>query len=155
MCGKIAAGKSTLATKLTEQEQTILLVEDEWLNALFSDQLNDISDYLRCTTKLRSMMAPHIMSLLDEGMSVVLDFSANTVEMRKWIREILDTTQAAHELHLLTPSDEVCLERLRVRNARGDHPFKVSEAEYEQFSKHFMPPTPDEGFNVVVHDQLI
>ena len=36
-CGKIAAGKSTLAAKLAEQEGTVLIAEDAWLAALYAD----------------------------------------------------------------------------------------------------------------------
>jgi len=31
------------------------------------------------------------------------------------------------------------------------HPFQVSDAEYDQFTRYFVAPEPDEGFNVVVH----
>jgi len=47
--------------------------------------------------------------------------------------------------------DALCKQRLRERNAAGAHPFQVSEAEFDQFTSYFVPPTPDEGFNVVVH----
>ena len=37
------------------------------------------------------------------------------------------------------------------RNAAGEHAFQASESEYEIFTRYFVPPTPEEGFNVVVH----
>jgi hypothetical protein len=42
-------------------------------------------------------------------------------------------------------------QRLRQRNTSGEHQFHVSDAEFEQFTAHFVPPEADEGFNVVVH----
>ena len=153
LCGKIAAGKSTLARKLASQPQTVLISEDDWLNHLFADQMTSISDYVRCSAKLRSVMSEHVASLLQAGSSVVLDFPANTVETRKWMLGIVDQTNADHQLHLLNPSDEVCLERLHQRNATGDHPFAVTEEQFHQITQHFAPPSSDEGFHVVPHQE--
>ena len=152
LCGKIAAGKSTLAASLAGAPGTVLIAEDDWLNALFADELVSLPDYVRCSSKLGRIMAPHVAAVLNAGVSVVLDFPANTVEQRRWMRGILATTTAAHQLHLLETPDEVCLARLRARNSRGDHPFAVTEAQFHQFSSHFAAPTPDEGLNVVRHD---
>lgn len=152
MCGKIAAGKSTLANRLASPEGTVLITEDAWLGALFADRMATPHDYVRCTGKLRAVMGPHVAALLRAGISVVLDFAANTVEQRAWVRGILEETGAAHQLHLLAPPDAVCLERLRRRNASGTHPFVVTDEQFHQFSRHFVPPGPEEGFNVVTHD---
>ena len=35
ICGKIAAGKSTLARRLADQPNTILISEDVWLSTLY------------------------------------------------------------------------------------------------------------------------
>jgi predicted kinase len=151
LCGKVAAGKSTLAATLAAQDATVLIAEDDWLIALYAEQMTSLSDYVRCATKLRSVMGPHIVSLLKSGTSVVLDFPANTVEARQWIRGVLRDSGAAHQLHLLNTPDDVCLARLRQRNATGDHPFAVTEEQFRQISKHFVTPAPDEGFDIVLH----
>ena len=96
-------------------------------------------------------MTPHIVDILRQGLSVVLDFPANTVKNRGWMRSLIAQAEAAHELHLLDLSDEICKQRLRQRNAGGAHPFQVSDDEYDQFTRYFVPPGPDEGFNVIVH----
>ena len=67
------------------------------------------------------------------------------------MRSLIDQSGAAHELHLLDVPDTVCKQRLRERNASGEHPFQVSEAEYDLITSYFVPPGPGEGFNVVVH----
>ncbi len=67
------------------------------------------------------------------------------------MRLLIDQSSAAHELHLLDLPDWICKERLRERNEGGEHPFQVSEAEYDLFTSYFVPPGPGEGFNVVVH----
>ncbi|MEP4196828.1 MAG: ATP-binding protein [Aliishimia sp.] len=153
LCGKVAAGKSTLAAKLAAASNTILIAEDEWLAALFSEDLRRPKDYARMMEKLRAAMAPHIVDLLNVGVSVVLDFQANTVESRNWMRGLLDQTDADHQLHVLIPPNEVCLARLRHRNESGLHPFTVTEDQFHQISAYFDPPTPDEGFNLVLHDK--
>ena len=154
LCGKIAAGKSTMAAKLAEPAGTVLIAEDDWLATLFSEEMSAVKDYARCAPKLRKIMGPHIASLLNAGIPVVLDFQANTIESRKWMRGILDQTSAAHQLHVLVPPDEVCLARLRSRNASGIHPFSVTEDQFHQVGRYFVPPTPEEGFNLVVHEQI-
>jgi predicted kinase len=150
-CGKIAAGKSTLAASLASAPGIVLIAEDDWLNALFADELVSLPDYVRCSSKLRPIMGPHVAALLNAGVSVVLDFPANTVEQRRWMRGILENTTASHQLHLLDAPDEVCLDRLRTRNSLGDHPFAVTEAQFRLFSGHFAGPRPEEGFNLVRH----
>ena len=67
------------------------------------------------------------------------------------MRSVIAEANAAHELHLLDVPDAICKQRLQERNARGKHPFSVSEAEYDLFTSHFVPPGPEEGFNLVVH----
>lgn len=151
ICGKIGAGKSTLAKALAARPARLLISEDHWTSHLFADQLKTIDDYSRLSQRLRTAMAPHIVAILRAGLSVVLDFPANTPAQRGWMRGLIEAAGVPHELHLLDMPDALCLERLRRRNASGEHPFVVSDAEFAQFTRHFSPPAPDEGFNVVVH----
>jgi len=151
LCGKIAAGKSTLARRLAARPASLLISEDHWTLNLFSDDLRTIDDYGRFSARLRAAMGPHIVDILGQGLSIVLDFPANTVSTRNWMRSLIDRSGAAHELHLLDVPDTICKQRLRERNAGGEHPFQVSEAEYDLFTSYFVPPGPSEGFNVVVH----
>ncbi len=152
VCGKIGAGKSTLAASLAQQQATILIAEDDWLKALFDDQLETLKDYARCSRKLRQVLAPHVSEILRAGLSVVLDFPANTVDQRAWMRALLDMTEATHQMHVLETPDAVCLARLQERNATGAHPFQVSDAQFAEMSRHFVRPTPEEGFTLVLHD---
>jgi predicted kinase len=151
LCGKIAAGKSTLARRLAARPATLLISEDHWTSTLFAGHLRTIDDYTRYSVRLRAAMGPHVVAILRQGLSVVLDFPANTVGQRKWMRSLVAETKVAHELHLLDVPDAVCKERLRGRNEGGEHPFQVSDAEYDQFTRYFVPPGADEGFDVVVH----
>ena len=151
LCGKIASGKSTLAAQLGNQTNAVHIAEDAWLSALFADEMASITDFVRCSARLREVMEPHIVAILNSGVSVILDFQANTVDSRRWIKTILDKTSAAHQLHVLDTPDALCLARLQARNAKGDHPFTVSDAQFHQITKHFVMPSEDEGFNLTVH----
>lgn len=151
LCGKIAAGKSTLARQLATRPNTLLISEDHWTSTLFGEDLKTIDDYSRLSERLRSAMGPHVITILKLGVSVVLDFPANVVSYRAWMRSLFTEAKVAHELHYLDTPDNVCRQRLIVRNAGGNHPFQVSETDYDLFSSYFEPPQPSEGFNTVVH----
>jgi predicted kinase len=148
LCGKIASGKSTLAGKLTAEPATLLISEDAWLADLFGPEMASIQDYVRCSARLRAVMEPHVVSLLKAGVSVVLDFPANTPDTRLWMRRVASAAGCAHTLHFLNVPDEVCKERLRQRNAAGLHPFSVSDEQFEAITRHFVPPQADEGFEI-------
>ncbi|MCR9109344.1 ATP-binding protein [Marivita sp. XM-24bin2] len=153
LCGKIAAGKSTLAAKLSIQPETVMISEDAWLKSLFADEMTTGADYVRFSGRLKAAMEPHVLALLAKGISVVLDFPANTRSQRGWLKHLSDETGVPHVLHYLDASDELCLQRLRARNAKGGHAFAVTDAQFWQFTKYFDPPSPEEGFNVVRHEQ--
>lgn len=151
LCGKIAAGKSTLARRLAARPATLLIIQDHWMSNLFPTEVRTIDDFAGHSARLRAAIGPHIVDILRQGLSVVLDFPANTVTYRKWMRSLITQADVAHELHLLDFPDAICKQRLRQRNADGEHPYQVSEATYELFTSYFVPPGPDEGFNVVIH----
>ncbi len=151
LCGKIAAGKSTLAKALAAQNRAVVLSEDEWLPLLYPDELLTIPDYMCYSTRLKKVVGPLVRDLLAAGVTVVLDFPANTMEQRRWMKELADSTGAPHTLHYLDVSDEVCKDRLKARNAGGDHPFEVTDEQFAKITSHFVPPSEGEGFRMVVH----
>jgi predicted kinase len=151
LCGKIASGKSTLAAELSNTPNNVLISEDDWLVALFADQISTGADYLHYASRLQAVIGPLVAAILRAGTSVTLDFPANTVAQRRWMRTIIQDSGVAHQMHVLDPPDDVCLERLRTRNAKGMHEFAATEAQFRQFAKHFVVPTEDEGFNVIWH----
>lgn len=78
LCGKIGAGKSTLAAQLASRPRTVLISEDAWLAALYPGEIREVADYARCAGRLRQAMGGHVAALAAAGLSVVLDFPANT-----------------------------------------------------------------------------
>lgn len=151
LCGKIAAGKSTLARRLADAPGTVLVSEDALLSRLFPGEIRSLEDYARCVGRLREALGPHLQALLRTGISVVLDFQANTRQARAWMRSVFEGAGAAHLLHFLDVPDEECRRRLRARNAAGTHEYRVGEADFDLFTSRFVAPADDEGFVVVRH----
>ena len=151
ICGKVAAGKSTLAARLADAPATILIAEDHWTSRLFKDELKTVADYARYSRRLRDAMGPHIVTLLQAGLSVVLDFPANTPANRQWMRSLFEAAGTGHCLHFLDVSDTVCRQRLRQRNEAGEHEFTVSDTEFDEITSYFVPPAAAEGFKVMVY----
>ena len=148
LCGKIASGKSTLAARLAAAPGAVLLSEDHLLARLYPGEILSLEDFVRCSGRLRAAIGPHVEALLRAGVSVVLDFQANTPASRAWMRGLFERAGAGHVLHWLDASDAACLARLRARNAAGAHDYQVSDEDFAVFTRHFVPPGADEGFEV-------
>ena len=154
MCGKMAAGKSTLARDLAERQHAVLLVQDEWLGTLFPGEIGDIPTFFDRSSRLRNVLAPHVCTLLSKGVSVVLDFPANTEEQRAWFREILACADVGHELHFVDAPDALCKRQLKDRSK--DLPAGTrwtTEAEFDAITAYFQPPSKKEDFNIVRHER--
>lgn len=149
LCGKIASGKSTLAKELALAPNTMIISEDSWLANLYPGDIRTVPDYIRCAANLRNAVGPHVTELLRIGVSVVLDFPANTIANREWMRGLLDGIQSGHVLHFLDVPDDVCLVRLHVRNAASAHAFVVDDTEFHLITRYFEAPRQEEGFNVI------
>jgi predicted kinase len=156
MCGKMAAGKSTLSRELAANERAVLLVQDDLLESLYPGEFVDLAAFLKFSTRLRATVAPHVVSLLALGMTVVLDFPGNTRKSRAWFREIFESGGADHELHYIVASDDLCKRQLEQRS-RGlglEAGAKWTTVEdFEEVTAYFEPPAADEGFNVVRHER--
>lgn len=152
MCGKMAAGKTTLSRQLAEHENALLLVEDQLLEQLYPHEIHSIADYVKFSSRLQQALTAHVLSLLAKGVSVVLDFPANTREQRAWFRKLFESASADHELHFVDASDDLCKQQLRKRSAAypAGTPW-TTEAEFDAITAYFQPPAPDEHFNVVHH----
>lgn len=151
VCGFAASGKSTLAAQLAQTQDAIVLSEDQWLSALFADELNSLSDYVRCTKRLRSALGPHVVTLLQTEQAVVMDFAANTAEARQWLVGLAQQAEVPVTLHYLHVPKEVCWSRALARNREGLHEFQLSKDQFDQLASHFEPPIAAEGFALVTY----
>jgi predicted kinase len=155
ICGKIAAGKSTLAARLADAPATVLVSEDYWLSRLYGEELKTVADYARYSSRLRTAMGGHVEALLKAGLSIVLDFPANTISNRQWMRTIFEGAGVEHRLHFLDLPDDVCKGRLRQRNAAGTHEYVVSDTEFATITSYFQPPTEQEAFTTIVYREHV
>lgn len=153
-CGKMAAGKSTLAKKLTKQHNAILLVEDDWLSKLFSEEITDIASYVQYSARLKSILAEHILTILTHGTSVVLDFPGNTIKQRSWLRNLYRVDGVSHIMHYVDMTDEVCKRQLKKRSKnKPEGTAFTSDSEFDTITNFFQPPSENEGFNIIRYQQ--
>jgi predicted kinase len=152
MCGKMASGKSTLAKRLASEHNAVLLIEDDLLARLFPNEITDLNSYVKYSTRLKDTLAEHIGEMLKQGLSVVLDFPANTQRQRTWFRQLIEMSEAPHQLHFVDVADEICKKQLKERNAKDNaHNVMQNEETFDLLSIHFVAPEPEEDFFVVHH----
>ncbi|WP_345994005.1 ATP-binding protein [Sulfurimonas sp. HSL-1716] len=152
LCGKMAAGKSTLSKKLAEKHDALLLCEDTMLEKLYPAEITTIHDYLKYSQRLKELLKEHIVELLKKGNDIVLDFPANTKNQRAWFREIFESANVEHVLHFVDKSDDVCKAQLRKRNENlpKDAPL-TSEETFDAITGYFEAPGNAEGFCIQIY----
>jgi predicted kinase len=74
------------------------------------------ADHVRHSKRMKAVLAPLAVRLLQLGVPVVFDFAGNTPNDRVWVRSIFESANADHVLHYVVASDESCKVRLRFRN---------------------------------------
>jgi predicted kinase len=154
ICGKAASGKTTLARELAARHAAVMFGEDEWLT-LLDAEINGLADHVRHSKRLKAVLAPLAVRLLQLGVSVVFDFAGNTPNDRAWVRSIFQSANADHVLHCIVASDEACKARLRLRNQtkpEGLYFGFVSEHLFDEVTRYFTPPSDQESFHVVHHE---
>lgn len=152
LCGKMAAGKSTFAKGLARAQNAVLLVQDEFLAALYPGEIQTIQDFAQCAARLREALSVHIRDILSHGVPVVLDFPGNTRTQRQWFRALAEAANVELELHFIDAPDDLCKRQLRQRSqALPVGSAWSTEAEFDAITAYFEAPTEEENFNVVRH----
>ncbi len=150
-CGKMGAGKSTLSGKIARECGAVLISEDEWLAALFPDEIKDFNDYISYSSRLKPVLRSHIEQVLLAGTSVVLDFPGNTRKQRAWFKDIYSKHGIPHELHYLSVDDEVCLKQLKQRQKEQPERAQFDTEEvFRMVTDYFEPPEESEAFNIQI-----
>ncbi len=151
-CGKMAAGKSTMAAKLAQTHNAILLSEDDWLGQLYPEEIKVFDDYIKYSARLKPLLKMHVQNLLLSGLSVVMDFPGNTKNQRRWFKGIVSEFRLSHQLHYLERSDETCITQLKERSKKlpVGSAF-TTEEEFYAVNQYFQPPLSEEGFDVKVY----
>jgi len=107
---------------------------------LYGPELRTLADYFERCDRLRAPLAPHVVGLLRAGVSVVLDFHANTIRQDDGcVRSSRRPRRPTNSISSMYPT-------------RGAPPEDgVSDAEFDHVTSFFVPPAPGEAFNVVRH----
>jgi predicted kinase len=151
ICGKAGAGKTTLARELGRSLPAVVVCEDEWI-ATLGFTVRSLEDYVDASGRCQKLISSLVPDLLRQGVSVVLDFAANTVRRRKWVRSLFESAGADHVLHWIEASDAECLGNIHRRNDEkppGVYWGPVSDELFHAVSPHFVPPSAEEGFKVI------
>ena len=141
MCGPSGSGKSTYARGLEREGMVRLSFDLEmWRRGITTVPLPP-EQRAEIEAELRS----RLLTLVEAGADVVLDFSFWSRRMRDDYRSLLEPTGVVPETVYLATDRATVLERVRGR--RGSHPddYVLSEELAVQHFDHFEPPTPDEG----------
>lgn len=147
--GKMGAGKSTHSLQLAKELKAVHISEDEWLAALYPDQISNFEEYLKLASRIKPLLSKHIQQILTAGTDVVLDFPANTRQQREWFKQLFDHAQAKHQLIYIDADNEVCLEQIKHR--RIEQPARAkfdTEAMFQHVTQYFEAPQPQEGFMI-------
>jgi predicted kinase len=153
ICGKAASGKTTLGREIAARHAAVLFGEDEWLT-LLEAEINSLADHQLHSKRLKAVVAPLVVRLLQLGVPVVFDFAGNSANDRAWVRSIFEAAGADHVLHCIVASDEGCKARLRLRNKTkpdGLYFGFVSEERFDEVTRYFKPPSLSENFNVIYY----
>jgi predicted kinase len=153
--GRIAAGKTTLARRIAAEHHAVFFCEDVWLSQL-SDGIASFEDYLKWSSRCRTVMGPLIVEILRAGASVVLDFAGNRISERAWVLGLAAEASAEHVLHFLEVDEEECLRRLQMRNEtkpEGLYFASTTEAEFRVICKYFQPPNAAEGLTITTYSE--
>ena len=143
-CGKMGAGKTTLAKSKAEEMDGVLISEDELLDKLYEGKVGSVSGYKYYSDKLKPVVVNLSQQILSKGINTVFDFPANTVRQRQWLRSISDSINAEHICFFVERSDEVCISQLL---KRGNPNTDTVEMIYA-ITQYLAAPSDDENLNI-------
>ncbi|MFA9559120.1 AAA family ATPase [Evansella sp. AB-rgal1] len=149
-CGKMGAGKSTKSKQLAIDKHAVLLSEDEWLSSLYPNQITSFEDYLKFSAQLKPLVEKHVQNILGVGTDVVMDYPANTKQLRKWFLDMASEVNASHHLIFLNLTNEQCLRHIaRRRKEQPERAAFDTEEVFIHVTKFFEAPEASEGLNIL------
>lgn len=154
--GKMGSGKTTLAKKLSNTSDSIYLSEDDMLSTLYPNEIHDINDYKTYSIRIKPFVLTLVKQLIDSGLTVVMDFPANTLKQRAWFKNIINETGVQSSLIYVKASDELCIKHILKRRKEAPHRHRFDNEEmFYKISAYFEPPTEKEGFQIDVVESSI
>lgn len=151
MVGLPCSGKTTLARELEARHNALRLTGDEWHIRLFGRDFGEDmspSDETRHDDRHRtveSLLWDVAARVLVLGVDVILDFGFWARSERDEYRAKARDLGAEFKVHFTEASEEVLLERLRIRNGRPlETTFLIPERKLREWMRSFEPPSLDE-----------
>jgi len=155
-CGKMGAGKSTESQRIAIERNAVLISEDEWLSALYPEQITSFDDYIKFSGRLKPLIKMHVQKILKTGTSVVMDFPANTKKQRKWFNTLSIEAESVVELIYLKVNNALCLKQIAQRSTEQPSRAKFdTQAMFYQVSKYFEEPDASEITNLKIIERSI
>lgn len=147
----MGAGKSTKSQHVAQEHNAVLISEDEWLSVLYPNQITSFDDYIHYSSILKPLIKTHVINILKTDTNVVMDFPANTVNQRKWFKELVFEADCPSELIYLNVSNEICLQQIKKRSLENPERAIYDTVEmFNEVNKYFQEPDQSEGFNINV-----
>jgi predicted kinase len=150
-CGKMGSGKSTKSKEIAKDMEAILLSEDEWLSAIYPNEIEDFDSYIKYSMRIKPLLKSHVQNILNIGINVVMDFPANTKKQRQWFIDIFSEHNIPHKLFYIEADDQLCLKQIEQRRLSNPerHNFDTEEV-FRHVNSFFQPPSVDEAFNIEI-----
>jgi len=139
-----------LGLLIAQENNAVLLSEDEWLESIYPNKIVTLQDYIKYSNQLKPQLKKLVQSILVTGTNVVMDFPANTVSQREWFKSVFSEIEASHNLVYIDLPNDICLKQIVQR--RIEQPQRAAtdtEEMFEQVTKYFVEPSPEEGFNII------
>ncbi len=153
-CGLPTAGKTTLAKELEQSHNAVRFTLDEWMIDLSDASIFD-DEYGMLVEKLKERIWQTAVSILQQGIDVILDWSLWNPERRqKWTERVTEMG-AEYILYYLNIPPVVLRQRLQARNdSLPDGAHALPLAELDRFAPLFQPPKPvkaKSNFSIAQH----
>lgn len=146
ICGKICAGKTTYARKLTEARPAVLLSCDQAVLALYGMYLGE--EHETVTGKVKRYLLELALDILRAGADVILDWGFWTAADRKETGEYFASRGFTPRWHYVDCTRSLWEENVRSRNAEvtaGDtSAYFVDGPLAEKCLRAFQPPRREE-----------
>jgi predicted kinase len=136
VCGLPGSGKTTLAKALEEKLRAIRFCPDEWLDAL---AINLWDEAMRA--KIEALQWKLSQELLALGTTIIIEWGTWGRSERDALRLAARSLGAAVELHYLSASPEVLLERIQRRGLENP---PIDRPALSRWFEIFQAPTPEE-----------
>ena len=145
--GKMGAGKTTLAKRISSVPNAIYLSEDEILSSFYPNEIKSIQDYVLYSKRIKPYIERLVKRLTENELTVIMDFPGNTLKQREWFKNLIDLCQVEGKLIYLKVTDEVCIHQILKRRKEEPDRHKFDNVEmFEKLSEFFQEPTVMEGF---------